>query len=440
MKISVTSCVAAAALVLFSCTSQNNENFRDSIRISARGNSWITDDFSGNENIISDSGVVRWEDPATVIETFFKTEKAGQVRIALRASNHGAKSKIGFSMGKRVGVVKLRSAGFDTIDLGTFMIEKPGYTSLQLKGLEKTGQTFAEITDILISEEDTLGKIWFVKDDFYWGRRGPSVHFRYDIPQDAGDIAWFYNEITVPEGNDIQGSYFMANGFTDGYFGIQVNSPEERRILFSVWSPYRTDNPKEIPDDYRIKLLKKGDDVHAGEFGNEGSGGQSYLKYMWKAGTTYRFLLRGEPSPGNSTDYSAWFFAPEKGSWQLIASFRRSKASRYLGNLYSFLENFMPETGAITRKGLFTGQWVCDTKGKWTELTTAKFTADATARKESRMDYSGGSADSAFFLRNCGFFDETTKMNSVFTRTPSGKVPVTEVELQEIKAQISVSH
>ena len=38
------------------------------------------------------------------------------------------------------------------------------------------------------------------------------------------DIEWFYSELTVPEGNDVIGSYFMANGFSEGYFGIQVNS------------------------------------------------------------------------------------------------------------------------------------------------------------------------------------------------------------------------
>ena len=156
----------------------------------------------------------------------------------------------------------------------------------------------------------------------------------------------------------------MANGFTDGYFGIQVNSPDERRVLFSVWSPYNTDNPKEIPADYRITLLKKGDEVHTGEFGNEGSGGQSYLKFMWKAGTTYRFLLKGKPSQNNSTDYTAWFYAPEAGRWKLIASFRRPKGSRYLGSLYSFLENFLPESGGITREGFFGNQWVCSRDGK----------------------------------------------------------------------------
>ena len=65
----------------------------------------------------------------------------------------------------------------------------------------------------------------------------------------------------------------MAIGFGEGYFGMQVNSATERRILFSVWSPQSTDNPNEISGDNKVELLQKGDGVTINEFGGEGSGG-----------------------------------------------------------------------------------------------------------------------------------------------------------------------
>jgi hypothetical protein len=102
----------------------------------------------------------------------------------------------------------------------------------------------------------------------------PFLPFRIYLPTNE-DISYFYNEVTIPKGEDKIGSYFMANGFGEGYFGMQVNSENERRILFSVWSPFKTDNPKEIPDDHKITLNKVGQQVKTGEFGNEGSGGQS---------------------------------------------------------------------------------------------------------------------------------------------------------------------
>jgi hypothetical protein len=292
-----------------------------------------------------------------------------------------------------------------------------------MTGLTKTAATFANITDILISGEATDGKVYYVKEDFYFGQRGPSVHLTYQTPNTAKEILYFYNEITVPKGEDVIGSYFMANGFAQGYFGIQVNSPSERRILFSVWSPYSTNNPEEIPGDQRITLLKKGDAVHAGKFGGEGSGGQSYRKYMWKADTTYRFLLQGKPVENNSTEFTAYFFAPEIGKWELMASFRRPKTSTFLTRPHSFLENFIPATGQYPRKGLYSNQWICDSNNVWTELVTARFTADATARKGSRLDYTGGVEGDKFFMKNCGFFNERSDIGTIFTRKPTGNKP-----------------
>jgi hypothetical protein len=49
----------------------------------------------------------------------------------------------------------------------------------------------------------------------------------------------------------------MATGFAEGYFGMQVNSDQERRILFSIWSTYETDDPSRIPEDEKVILVKK---------------------------------------------------------------------------------------------------------------------------------------------------------------------------------------
>jgi hypothetical protein len=393
------------------------------IAIPAAGNSWVINDPAKSGDVITGKGITGWNDGAARIRTYFRTEQTGEISISIRTRVTSGTSGIEAAFGNEKKSIQIKNVTFDTIPVGTFRIEKAGYQYIDLMAISKQGPDFAGITDFIISGPATEGKVFFVKDDFYFGRRGPSVHLRYEIPTAASDIVWFYNEITIPEGNDVIGSYYMANGFADGYFGIQCNSETERRILFSVWSPYKTDNPGEIPDEYKIILLKKGNDVITKEFGNEGSGGQSYRKYFWKTGNTYRFLLKGEPSVNNSTDYTAYFYAPETGKWELIASFRRPKTNNYLKSLYSFLENFIPDTGPLERKGYYSNQWIQDREGKWFELTGVKFTADATARKESRLDYSGGSENGMFFLRNCGFFSDKTNMDQIFTRPATGKQP-----------------
>ena len=238
--------------------------------------------------------------------------------------------------------------------------------------------------------------------------------------------------MTVPEDGETLHSYYMAAGFGQGYFGIQYNSPTERRVLFSVWSPYDTQNPQDIPDDQKIRLLRKGTDVHIGEFGNEGSGGQSYLLYPWKAGETYKFLMQVHPDGAGNTVYTAYFYAPEESEWRLIASFLRPLTNTWYTHAHSFLENFNPDQGYLSRKVLFGNQWACSKEGVWTRLTDAKFTHDATAAAKVRLDFQGGETDdNRFYLQMGGFFNESVPMGTKFSCKPTGDAP--EVDLEALQ-------
>jgi len=248
------------------------------------------------------------------------------------------------------------------------------------------------------------------------------VHLTYTMPTEK-KIKWFYNEVTIPVGLDPIGSYFMANGFAEGYFGIQVNSENERRILFSVWSPFKTDNPAAIPEDQKIKLLKKGEGVYTGEFGNEGSGGQSYLKYKWDAGKTYQFLNSVEPDGSGSTNYTAYFKEFGSPDWLLIASFKRPKTDTWYKRPHSFVENFNPSFGHILRQATYQNQWVSDSSGQWFELTEAKFTGDDVAKRGYRKDYEGGAKAGYFYLQNGGFFNGIAFLNQIFQRPAANKMP-----------------
>jgi hypothetical protein len=376
---------------------------------------------------ITRNGIDKWDNANTSFKVYVRLAKPGTLSLTLnQLSKLDGESDLSININKKVKKVSVKANDM-SIPVGEWLIKDTGYVAIEIAGLKKNGAQFPSIGSLLLTGSAVDAKTVFVKDNegnfFYWGRRGPSVHLNYEMP-DKTDIEWFYNEVTVPKGEDIQGSYYMANGFAEGYFGIQVNSPTERRILFSVWSPFVTDNPKEIPESQQIKMLKKGKEVHTGEFGNEGSGGQSYLKYNWKAGETYRFLLRATPTADNYTTYIAYFLAPEDMDWRLIASFKRPQTQTYLKRLHSFLENFDPAFGNQSRKVMFKNQWVCDTRGVWTEINTARFTTDNTGNKGYRMDYGGGLSGSSFYLQNCGFFSNFTVPKTTFKRKALNNKPV----------------
>lgn len=402
----------------------------NAVTVPIGGNTWeVGAANSGEKDVVTKQGIKVWNSVDQQFKTFVRLGATGKLDVWLKAESENKGSLITFVGGKRK-LTELERLEDDYVYLGEWNIKDTGYVAIHLQAGKP--MNLSNVSEFKLAGSAVTDAISFVKHDegnfFYWGRRGPSTHLNYQTPEDK-DIRYYYNEITVPKGNDVVGSYYMANGFSGGYFGMQVNSPTERRILFSVWSPFETDNPKEIPEDHQIILLNKGKDVHTGEFGNEGSGGQSFLRYPWKAGQTYGFLLKGEPVSNNYTNYTAWFFAAELGEWQLIASFSRPQTQTWLKGFHSFLENFAPKQGIYERKVYFGNQWVVDKEGNWYEVTGARFSADNTARAGFRLDYSGGSEADYFYLRNFGFFNDYTPIGQSFERSSTTeKQPVIDFD------------
>lgn len=421
----ITFCLFAILILFNPFSDVKGIEVRDSsiINIPLGGNGWLSKNATAK---INNSGLSDWSASADVITIYFRAEGSGEVRLSLKLNVPQGHSKISVAAQGKTFTKALTNPQTEIVSIGTIAIKKAGYVKVELKGLSKTGPVFAAISELIASGSAIEKGAAYVKNNegnyFYWGRRGPSVHLKYDIPAAAKNVEWFYSEIKVPSGQDKLGTYYMANGFNGGYFGMQVNSATERRVLFSIWSPFSTDDPKLIPDSMKVVLLKKGEITKTGEFGNEGSGGQSYMRYPWLADHSYAFLIRAQPNKDkNTTTYTAYFKDVTKGDWQLVASFERPQSAVYLKGLHSFLENFSPKTGDQKRSGNFQNQWAIDSDGNWYEVTGATFTVDATAHKNYRKDYAGGISEKAFVLKNCGFFDDFMPRNTELKRVASGQ-------------------
>jgi hypothetical protein len=204
---------------------------------------------------------------------------------------------------------------------------------------------------------------------------------------------------------------------------MQVNSPTERRIIFSVWdSGNEAVSRSKVADENRVKLVAKGDGVYAGDFGNEGTGGHSHLKYNWKTGEKQRFIVTAKPVGTNQTIFSGYYFHPDKQQWVLISGWRAPKEGGWLRGLYSFSENFGGGNGHLLRKALYGNQWIRTDKGTWHEIPTASFSHDPTGQAD-RLDRFMGVEQGQFFLSHGGFVPGFTKYGEKFTRHATGKPP-----------------
>lgn len=387
-------------------------------------NTWVENDPVASLALVSNNNTetLNWQNRRHSLLSYFALDRADTLTLGLTASSDTAQ-RIKVSMGDKEVELPLDQGKQHTYPLFEVTLDSAGYQQLKIHSLNNQNDALPILHHLAVWPKNDSTKLYFLDNaNPYWGRRGPSVHMSYDMPVNS-DIEWFYSEITVPAGQDVPGSYYMANGFGEGYFGIQVNSEVERRVLFSIWSPFQTDDPSQIPPEQRIQLLAKGDGVYTGEFGNEGSGGQSYLKYPWLVDTTYSFLLKVSPAEDNSTDYTAWFKPQSEEKWQLIASFKRPQTNTYATRLHSFLENFLTQYGNQSRWAWYQNQWARDKEGQWHELTQARFTVDGTGRAEDRLDFQGDSSDSGFILKNGGFIYPPTPADTRFERQSSGHTP-----------------
>lgn len=346
---------------------------------------------------------------------------SASVALQLPKGEHAA---LRLTVGTQHREVTVNGEGAESpADFGAFTTTDTGYVKFALSTVDGAAAPALEVKALILDGPASIGAHFNLDPR----RNAASVHLRY--PTDSTvTVTGFYNEVTAVD--DPVATYYMATGFARGYFGMQVNSPTERRIIFSVWDAANGTNAKDrttvAPENF-TQLLGKGDGVVAEVFGNEGTGGHSHLVYNWKTGSTQKFFVTAKPD-GESTIYSGYWFHPDKNAWMLIASFRAPKDGLGLRRLYSFSENFGGNNGHLRRKALFGNQWIRLSDGSWKELTTATFSHDATG-KDARLDRFMGVENGKFFLSHGGFAPGFTLMGAPFTRSAGGKPPVIELPM-----------
>jgi hypothetical protein len=395
----LTAFTARAELVIPGCTAYGAPDF-DAIRLH------------------KERGVTGWKSAEQQVLWFGQFKKAGAFEAALRVRlPDGQKEPVKFTLSAAGQTREAVAAGTGevTVKFGAFTAPAAGYQKFTLTSPAPAG----DITALVLDGPAAEGA-HFNTDP---RRNAASVHLSY--PQPKEPVNAFYCECTGVE--EPVYTYYMATGFSRGYFGMQVNHPGERRIIFSVWDAAEGGDAKDrttVKEENHTKLLAKGEGVHASVFGNEGTGGHSHLKYLWKTGEAQKFVVTTQVN-GTATDYSGYWFHPEKKAWMLIASFRAPKDGQHLRGLYSFSENFGGSNGHLLRKARYGNQWVRTVEGKWQEVPTASFSHDGTGR-DARLDRFMGVENGAFFLSHGGFVEGFTKYGEKFTRPATGQPPVIE--------------
>lgn len=250
-----------------------------------------------------------------------------------------------------------------------------------------------------------------------------SVHLGY---RKAPEALAFYNEVTVEK--SANGTYFCVCGFNKGYFGIQDLGRGKKVVIFSVWDPGEQDDPSKVDEDLRVKLLHQGEGVRIGRFGNEGTGGQSFLDFDWKIGETYRFLVTAKPD-GKRTEFAGYFYLPAEKRWLHMVTFSALTEGKPLSGYYSFVEDFRRnrESTKHIRQAKYGNGWVYSTDHAWKPLVHAQFTADS----NPATNINAGLVEQVYFLATGGETKNSdTPLRQMIERSAENLTPPTDLPVE----------
>ena len=216
------------------------------------------------------------------ISMYFYTAHTGKLGLALRAAQSDAgESTLKVSIGAKSKTIKVKSdAKSDTYYVGEFDIAEPGYIRVNIEPVSTTAKSYPSISEFLLGGEAIANATAKIKDEVvfvtleeskenlpHFVRRGPSNHFMWDMPEDT---EFFYNEVFVPEGEDLPGAYYMLTGGDGFYMCIQPNKKcHNRTVLFSVWDT-------DTKGGKVAQLVSNGEGVKSNGYSHEGSGIQNF--------------------------------------------------------------------------------------------------------------------------------------------------------------------
>jgi hypothetical protein len=343
----------------------------------------------------------------------------------------------------------------DTVFALAVNIPKTGYFLYELESQNVAGSIV--ISSLALTEYQTpvstiVGPVHLT--DYL---SSPSVHLHYSSTQAPNEnlYDWVYQEVLVPpleEGFSHTATYWESIGFNGGYLGLQNNTDEWRRILFSVWDQIDADAYKKagrpLPPDSLVTLVDKGDNINANGFGGEGTGGQSYRQHArtWKEGIPVKFLFNVRKSEDDCAScpsgkkptviLSAWYCAYEPDApgledipaelkgWHYVASWRRPFVNSYQGGTGSFIENFGWANGHLPRKGYYYNTYNRNQQtGKWYHFNKT-WGSNTDGKTGQRIDLEWGvSSDPGhtdkFYMLSGGYGNK---------KTADGQVPYIPIE------------
>ena len=146
-------------------------------------NTWIANNDTDYNRLISKHGIQNWNDTKYTFRIYFYARKKGDVNMGLGITTFSYNTAIELKLGNQSSKRLFNNPINGKVDFGKFTITKTGYQYIELRCLRFQGFRIANVKELFVSGPAALYIKYVPKEKHYSGDTGPSVHLSYRTPK-----------------------------------------------------------------------------------------------------------------------------------------------------------------------------------------------------------------------------------------------------------------
>ena len=110
------------------------------------------------------NGAIKWSSPKSVFSVYFRIDQPADFLLKIRASGSDGRSLLRVRIGEEVFEVAIEDSEKRVYDVGRIKVPA-GYVRVDLQGVDRTGETFADIYDLIVVSDTKALKVDYVKSN-----------------------------------------------------------------------------------------------------------------------------------------------------------------------------------------------------------------------------------------------------------------------------------
>ncbi len=337
-------------------------------------------------------GCTQWSNENITVQYNMQIEAKGELILKMMLSNDGpSPAYISVKFGDRTKEIKVPPSGgpiqYILVDAGIFTVDYPGFYSVWIKPISKTGQFYPGIMNVQLCTPFADKIAYPTIPD----RNASTVNLTYLNPQ-KNRIAGMVINAVVPNNFDYKGTRVSAIG--NEVFKVGMANETKGRYIYMSWKNVKGyDTPQFRYSQFKNYLIDSSSEKFT----------RLIIPYNWSPDHPVAFSLTHQLDTCTGEQFwEAQVFNDKKKKWHTIGVVNGGNTIDLVKDWNSTIANSDPNTGNVEHKALFSNQYFILADGSKFKVNKARFGHDIKGKKE-RKDYGAGIVNNSFWLSTGGF-------------------------------------